>query len=166
MQIGRLGKYYFRRLQRLKGDPIALAGGFAIGVFIGFTPTMPLHTVAIIIATLATRTSTIAGILSSWVVCNPLTYFPIYYFSLVIGNAVTPYHLNWVKIKTTLDLLLTSESISQSMKLVMGLGCETIVVMLVGGIILALPFTIMSFYLSLKFFIAVKQKRAQKQILN
>ncbi|WP_419174834.1 DUF2062 domain-containing protein [Desulfosediminicola sp.] len=166
MQIGRLGKYYFRRLQRLKGDPIALAGGFAIGVFIGFTPTMPLHTVAIIIATLATRTSTIAGILSSWVVCNPLTYFPIYYFSLVIGNAVTPYHLNWVKIKTTLDLLLTSESISQSMKLVMGLGCETIVVMLVGGIILALPFTIMSFYLSLKFFITVKQKRAQKQILN
>lgn len=166
MQIERIGKYYYRRFQRLKGDPHALAGGFAIGVFIGCTPTMPFHTVAIIIATIASRTSTVAGILSSWLVCNPLTYFPIYYFSLVIGNAVTPYHLSWVKIKTTLDLLLTSDSFVQSMKLIMGLGCESIVVMLVGGTILAIPFTIVSFYLSLKFFIAVRNKRAQKRILN
>jgi len=166
MQIGRIGRYYYRRFQRLKGDPYALAGGFAIGVFIGCTPTMPFHTVAIIVATLASRTSTVAGILSSWVVCNPLTYFPIYYFSLVIGNAVTPYHLNWVKIKTTLDLLLTSDSMAQSIKLLVGLGYEAIVVMLVGGTILAIPFTIISFYLSLKFFITVKQKRAQKRILH
>lgn len=166
MQIGRIGRYYYRRFQRLKGDPYALAGGFAIGVFIGCTPTMPFHTVAIIVATLASRTSTVAGILSSWVVCNPLTYFPIYYFSLVIGNAVTPYHLNWVKIKTTLDLLLTSDSLAQSIKLLVGLGYEAMVVMLVGGTILAIPFTIISFYLSLKFFITVKQKRAQKRILT
>lgn len=166
MQIGRIGKYYYRRLQRLKGDPYALAGGFAIGVFIGCTPTIPFHTVAIIVATLASRTSTVAGILSSWVVCNPFTYLPIYYLSLVIGNAATPYHLNWEKIKSLLELLLTSDSIMHSIDVIMGLGYEAIVIMLVGGVILAIPCTILSFYLSLKFFIAVKQKRAQKQILN
>jgi len=166
MKPDRLSKYYYRRFQRLKGDPQALAGGFAVGVFIGITPTMPFHTIAILCITLATRTSAIAGILSSWLVCNPLTYIPIYYLSLVIGNAATPYHLNWEKIKTVLDILLSSESIGTSLGTVTSLGFEAIVVMLVGGSILALPFTIASYYLALRFFIAMKKKRIQKQILS
>ena len=166
MKPDRLGKYYFIRFQRLKGDPHSLAGGFAIGVLIGLTPTMPLHTVVIVLLSLATRTSAIAGILSSWLVCNPLTYIPIYYFSLVIGNAVTPYHLNWEKIKTVLDILLSSDSFSHSMKTITGLGFEAGVVMVSGGVILAIPFTVASYYLSLKFFVAMRKKRIQKQILS
>lgn len=166
MKPDRLRKYYFIRFQRLKGDPRSLAGGFAIGVLIGLTPTMPFHTVIILLLAFATRTSAIAGILSSWLVCNPLTYIPIYYFSLVIGNAVTPYHLNWEKIKTVLDMLLSSESFSHSMETITGLGFEAGVVMVTGGFILAIPFTVASYYLSLKFFVAMKKKRLQKQILN
>lgn len=166
MKPDRLRKYYFIRFKRLKGDPSALAGGFAIGVFIGITPTMPFHTVVILLLTLATRTSAIAGILSSWLVCNPLTYIPIYYFSLVIGNAITPYHLNWEKIRAVLDALLSSNSFSHSLDAVAGLGFEAGVVMITGGVILALPFTLLSYYLSLKFFIAMRKKRIQKQILS
>ncbi len=166
MKPHRLSKYYFRRIQRLKGNPYALAGGFAIGVFIGITPTIPLHTVIIIVLTLLTRTSTISAILSSWIVCNPLTYFPIYYFSLVIGNAVTPYSLNWQKIKTALESLVSSESFGSSIEYVTSLGFEAGIVMVAGGSILAIPFTIASYYLSLKFFIAMKRKRVQKHILS
>ena len=166
MNPDRLRKYYFIRFQRLKGDPRSLAGGFAIGVLIGLTPTMPFHTMIIFLLALLTRTSAIAGILSSWLVCNPLTYIPIYYFSLVIGNAVTPYHLNWEKIRAVLDLLLSSESFSHSLETITSLGFEACVVMVTGGIILAIPFTIVSYYLSLKFFIAMKNKRIQKQILS
>jgi uncharacterized protein (DUF2062 family) len=166
MKPDRLRKYYFIRFQRLRGDPRSLAGGFAIGVFIGLTPTMPLHTVVIILLALVTRTSAIAGILSSWLVCNPLTYIPIYYFSLVIGNWATPYHLNWEKIKAVLDLLLSSESFSHSLDTITGLGFEAGVVMVTGGCILAIPFTVAGYYLSLKFFIAMKKKRIQKQILS
>lgn len=166
MNFDRIGRYYYRRFQRLRGDPYALAGGFAIGVFIGITPTMPLHTVVIILLTLATRTSTIAGILSSWLACNPLTYFPIYYFSLVIGNSVTPYELNWEKLKSALDILLSSESFSTSIHTIIGLGFEAVIVMLVGGCILAVPFTLVSYYLSLKFFIMMKKKKIEKQILR
>lgn len=166
MKPNRLSKYYYRRFQRLRGDPRSLALGFAIGVFIGITPTMPLHTIAILLATLATRTSAIAGILSSWLVCNPLTYIPIYYFSLVIGNAATPYHLNWEKIRTVLDIVLSSESFSGSVDVVFSLGYEAAVVMLVGGAILALPFAIASYYLSLQFFITIRKKRIQKHILS
>lgn len=166
MNLDRIGRYYYRRFQRLKGDPYALAGGFAIGVFIGITPTMPTHTIVIIMLTLATRTSTLAGILSSWIVCNPLTYFPIYYFSLVIGNSITPYELNWGKIKSALDILVSSESLAVSLHALVGLGFEAVVVMLVGGTILAIPFTVVSYYLSLKFFILMKKKKIQKQVLH
>lgn len=166
MKPDRLRKYYVLRFKRLKGDPRALAGGFAIGVFIGLTPTMPFHTIVILLATFATRTSAIAGILSSWLVCNPLTYIPIYYFSLVIGNAATPYHLNWEKIRTVLDILLSSESFTHSLDTVTGLGLEAAAVMITGGCLLALPFTLASYYLSLKFFIAMRKKRIQKHLLS
>lgn len=166
MKLERIGKYYYRRFQRLKGNPYALAGGFAIGVFIGLTPTIPLHTIAILAITLLTRTSTIAGILSSWIVCNPLTYIPIYYFSLVVGNLTTPYELNWAKIRTVLDVLLSSESFSTSMHTVFDLGYEALIVLCVGGCIFALPFTVASYYMSLSFFFKIKRKRQQKRILH
>ncbi|WP_163336745.1 DUF2062 domain-containing protein [Desulfopila sp. IMCC35008] len=166
MNFSRIPRYYYRRFQRLKGDPYALAGGFAIGVFIGVTPTMPLHTVAIILLTLATRTSTIAGILSSWIVCNPLTYLPIYFFSMKIGNVITPYHLSWSKVKSIVAPLITGDSLSTSINAIAGLGFETLAVMLAGGTVLALPFTIASYYFSLYFFISIKKKRIQKRILH
>ena len=165
-KLQRTGRDYYRRFQRLRGDPHSLAGGVAIGVFIGLTPTIPLHTVAILAATLGTRTSTVAGFLSSIIVCNPLTYLPIYYFSLVIGNLTTPYELNWEKIKGTLDVLLSDQSFSHSIRVILDLGYEAMVVMGIGGCLFALPFTVASYYLSLRFFVTVKRKRREKNILR
>ena len=166
MNIDRIGRYYYRRFQRLRGNPYALAGGFAIGVFIGLTPTMPLHTVTIILICLASRTSTLAALLSSVVVCNPLTYFPIYYFSVAIGNAVTPFHLNWEKIKAALDTILSSGSLSEAFRTIIDVGFEAFIVLLVGGFILALPFAVLSYYLSLNFFFMMKKKKIEKQVLR
>ena len=166
MKISRLCKYYYLKFIRLKGDPRSLAIGAAIGVFVGLTPTLPLHTVVILALTLATRTSLIAALTASWLVCNPLTYVPIYYFSLVIGNAVTPYNLSWGKIKDVLDLLLTHPGIMPSIKAVTNLGLEAITVMVAGGIILAIPFTIISYYSSFSLFRKIRMKRQEKHILS
>ncbi len=89
MKINRLSKFYYLKMLRLQGEPKALALGTAIGVFVGLTPTIPFHTVTIISIAMATRTSAIAGVISSWIVCNPLTYIPIYYFSMRVGNWLT-----------------------------------------------------------------------------
>ena len=166
MKLGRLSKFYYLKFLRLKGDPKSLAAGTAIGVFIGLTPTMPLHTVAIIALTIVTRTSLIAAMTISWIVCNPLTYVPIYYFSLVIGNAVTPYNLSWEKIKAVLNLLLSHPGFSPSLQALANLGFEAIVVMVVGGCILAVPFTIASYYVSFLMFVKIRKKRSEKHILK
>lgn len=152
MNFNRINKYYYLRFKRLRGDPKILAGGVAVGVFVGLTPTIPLHTLMVIAFTIITRTSTIAGIISSLAVCNPLTYFPIYYFSASLGNFITPYELNLQSLDAVFVQLTDSGSILDSLTLIGTLGYETIIVMVTGGLILALPFTFASFYLALYFF--------------
>jgi uncharacterized protein len=166
MKLTRLSKYYYLKFIRLKGDPRSLAAGTAIGVFIGLTPTIPLHTAAILVLTFATRTSFIAAITASWLVCNPLTYMPIYYLSLVIGNAVTPYDFNWDKIREVLNLLLSHPGIGPSITALVNLGLEAITVLVVGGCIFAIPFTIASYYFSFSLFVKIRKKRQEKHILN
>ncbi len=152
MNFSRINKYYYLRLKRLRGDPKILAGGTAIGVLVGLTPTMPLHTLLVIAFTLITRTSTIAGVISSLLVCNPLTYFPIYYFSVNLGNLITPYKINREWLEIFYSQLTNSETFFDAIKLIGNLGYETVIVLVTGGILLGLPFALVSFYLSLFFF--------------
>jgi len=152
MNFNRLNKYYYLRFRRLRGNPRVLAGGTAIGVLVGLTPTMPLHTLLVIAFTIITRTSTVAGIITSLLVCNPLTYFPIYYFSVSLGNTFTPYEINKEWISTFFGQLAQSENILNSIGLIGNLGYESLIVLVTGGILLALPFALASFYLSLYFF--------------
>ncbi len=121
-------------------------------MLIGLTPTMPLHTLMVVAFTIITRTSTIAGIIASILVCNPLTYFPIYYFSASLGNLVTPYEINRDWLESFFSQLINSETFVDSIRVLGDLGYETIIVMITGGILFALPFAIFSFYLSLYFF--------------
>lgn len=136
--------------------------GTAIGVLIGISPTIPLHTILIIGITLLTRTSTLAGIISSWVVCNPLTILPIYYLSMVLGNIFTPYELNWQRVKGLIDTLTSHQSFAHSLKEIVNLGFEAIIVMILGGVVLAIPFTIASYYSSLRLFMKIRKKRKGK----
>jgi uncharacterized protein (DUF2062 family) len=166
MNPKRSAKYYYLKFMRQKGDPQSLALGTAIGVFIGITPTMPLHTILIILITLVTRTSIITAMLGSFLVCNPITYVPQYYLSTIIGNALTPYELTWTRIKEVLDILLQHPGLQQSMEVLAGLGYEAVIVLIVGGTALALPFTIASYFLSLRLFVKIRQKREQRHLLN
>lgn len=166
MNPKRTCRYYYLKFIRLKGDPQSLAWGTAIGTFFGITPIIPFHTVINLIVTFLTRTSTIAALLASLIVCNPVTYVPQYYFSTLIGNAVTPYNFTWERMKAVLDILLAKPGIMESLHALAGLGYEAIIVLLVGGSILALPFTIASYFLSLRLFIKIRDKRSGKHVLN
>lgn len=157
MTIGRTCRYYYLKLLRLKGTPHSIALGSAIGVFIGITPTMPFHTLLIFFTTLFSRASFFAGLVMSWLVCNPFTYIPQYYFSMLIGNAVTPYEMNWNKIKAVLDFMLSDVSINLKVHTFINLGIETIVILVTGGSLLAFPFAIASYYIM--YHLSVKRRR-------
>jgi len=166
MKIWRFLKYYFIKFKRLQGSPQALAGGTAIGVLVGLTPTIPLHTVLIVFLSLLTRTSTLAGIIISWIVCNPLTYLPIYYLSALVGNYLTPYELNLQMVRSSLEQAMAGGGIENTLHVLVQSGYETLVVLGVGGFCFALPFAIISYYLALKFFVQIQKKRMQKRVLS
>ncbi len=166
MNVPRYIKYNFIKFKRLQGSPQALAGGTAIGIFVGLTPTIPFHTVLIVFFSLLTRTSTLAGIVMSWIVCNPLTYLPIYYLSAVIGNHLTPYELNLKNVRSALELAMAGDGIHNSLTILVRSGYEALVVMGVGGVCIALPIAIISYYLALIFFIQLRKNRMKKHVLN
>ena len=152
MRLSRLSRYYYLRYIRLQGDPRKLALGTAIGVFVGMTPTMPFHTIIIVSLALLTKTSAMVGILVSWIVCNPFTCLPLYYSAMVIGNLITPGDLSWFRVKNLLNSFTFHQDFLHSVEEITRLGLETIAVMLVGGVAQAIPFAILSYYLSLYFF--------------
>ncbi len=166
MNLDRTRRYYYLRFVRLKGNPRSLALGSAIGVFVGITPTIPFHTIVIFVLSIFTRSSFIAGLITSWVVCNPLTYIPQYFLSLKIGNLVTPYELSWDQVRSVLETLLSDVSFGMRMKALVTVSYEAIIVMLIGGTILALPFAVISYYLSYFTFVKIRKKRQEKRILH
>lgn len=166
MNPQRSARYYYLKFRRTKGDPQSLAIGTAIGIFLGIVPIMPLKTITIVFTTVVTRASTIAAMLASVLVCNPLTYIPLYFLSTIIGNVLTPYELSWQRIKEVLDFLLASPGMYKALIALAGLGYEAMIVLLVGGAVLALPFTIISYFLSLRFFGQIRKRRHQKHLLN
>lgn len=166
MNVQRTGRYYFLKLLRLKGTPHSISLGAAIGVFIGLTPTIPLHTIIILALTLILRSSFIAGFITSILVCNPLTYVPQYYLALLLGNLVTPFHLDWDRVKQVLEVVLSDASFDMRIKPLLSLGYEAIVVMLAGGFVLALPFGLATYYLFNSLIVSYRRKKRQKQILT
>ncbi|CAG36903.1 DUF2062 domain-containing protein [Desulfotalea psychrophila] len=159
MNLKRTGRYFFLRIIRLRGKPYFVAGGIFWGIFIGLTPIVPLHTIIIIALTLATRTSTAAGIIFSWLACNPLTFFPIYYLSVYFGNKVTPYHLDSAKIYSIMKMFEQADGFIASIYILLDQGYQTITLLVAGGAVFALPLGLMGYFISLKIFSITQQKR-------
>ncbi len=156
-------RFYFLKFKRLRGDAASLARGVALGIFIGITPTIPLHTISILILSFPIRASKISALLASVMVCNPLTYFPIYYFSWLIGDRFLPGILTWEKIDSLMVLINTGAGFTIIITELSKLGIDALTVLLLGGSILATPFTIVGYFSSLKFFNAIEEKRMKRK---
>ena len=83
-----LKKYscFFRsRIPHLRGNPLILSRGLAVGVFAGCFPFFGLQSfVGVFLATLF-RGSKVAAVAGTWI-SNPLTYLPIYLFNYKVGK--------------------------------------------------------------------------------
>lgn len=166
MKLTRLRKFYYLKFLRIKGDPKSIAWGSFIGALIGTMPVMPFHTVGIIAVCFLTRTSAMAGLFASLVVSNPFTYIPIYYFCLEIGNFLTPYSVTWTKVHSILEVIISGHGFKESVQILASQGSEIIIVMLTGGIVLALPTAILWYSFTLRLFIKIREKRRQRHILR
>ena len=79
----------FKWLVRLRKSPRAVAGGFALGVFIAFTPTIGFQLVLAIFLATAFNLNRPAALLTVWIT-NVATMAPIYTFNYWVGSLFLP----------------------------------------------------------------------------
>lgn len=72
-------RYFYLKFLRLKGAPHHIARGMAIGIFIGMTPTIPLHTVTVLAVAFIFKQHKLASLLGIQVgIFAPFIYFASY----------------------------------------------------------------------------------------
>lgn len=163
--VRRTARYYWLRIKRLQGSPYSLAMGLALGASIAITPTLPLHTVMIVTATLLLRVNTIAALLIATVISNPLTFVFQYWLAWRIGDFFFPDRLSWIRLETVLTTL-KEQSILDSLQTLSRLGMDAMLVLQTGGMILAVPLGIITYVISYNFFFKLRKKRLQKHLLH
>ena len=162
----RVARYYYLRFIRLRGHPSVLARGVAVGTFIGITPTIPFHTILALIFAIILRGSKVTALLAAVIVSNPLTFFLQYYFSWKIGNWFTPAEHSWDEVSGLLDAVVNGENYRGAFTVLAEIGLDSLVILIGGGIILAIPFTIAFYVLTYMFFRSINKKRLEKHVLD
>lgn len=85
-------KQKIRALLSLNSHPAHISAGFAVGVFISFTPPVPgLHTALALAVAFLFRLNKLTCITGTWV-NSPITVVPSMYFSYKLGAWLLNYH--------------------------------------------------------------------------
>lgn len=162
----RAARFYYLKLLRLHGDPETLARGVAIGIFVGVTPTLPLHTVLALLFSYLLGGNPIAALIAAATISNPFTLVPQYYLCWKVGNWFLPGHLSWHKIQMVMAVIHSDLGFSESLRSLGRLSAEAITVLLLGGLVLALPAALIAYPLSRRLFATIRKKRRQKHVLD
>ena len=162
----RASRYYYLKFLRLKGDASVLARGVAVGTFIGITPIIPFHAILALFFAFILRGSKVTALLATVIVSNPLTFFLQYYFSWKVGNWFTPADHSWKEVEILLEAIVNGGNFGGKLAALGEIGFDSLILLISGGVILAVPFTIASYLLSYLLFKSIHKKRLEKQILN
>jgi len=162
---GRTVRYQWLRLVRLRGDPFVLARGIAIGTFIGFTPTIPFHTILTIFFCAIGRGHLVAGLVVSLLVSNPFTIPLQYYISWKVGTILTDSSLSWEQVRYLMGLA-REVGMLEAVKLIYINSFRSMVSVLLGGIVFSLPFAITSYFSALYLYIRRQKRRMNNLIKN
>jgi len=128
----------YERFIRIRGNPREVALGFALGVFVGMTPTMGVQMpIAIFFAALC-KWSKLSAAIGVWI-SNPLTAPVLYGVTYITGARMM--HLDPVFNMPLSPTWSTLEALLQK-------APKTLGAMTVGGVIIGLPLAIIGYYLS------------------
>lgn len=111
-------KQQFKKMLSLDAHPGHIAAGFAVGVFIGFTPFFGFHTPLAIALAFLFRLNKLTCITGAWV-NTPLTIIPVLAASykmgeLLLGNKPAQFHvtsLEWSYLKQYAEAIILGSSV-------------------------------------------------------
>ena len=151
MPLNRVLRYHWLRFRRLQEDPWKIAGGMALGVFVGITPTIPFHTVAVLSLAAVLRVSPVTAFIGIQI-GNPLTIPAIYLAAYKVGRLL---------LHGGAPLVFPE---AFSFKAWINVLWQGGVALQVGGVILALPPAIATYFLTLWIVQRYHRRKAAKAL--
>jgi len=141
-------RYFFLRLQRLHGTSRRVAGGVAIGLFIGMTPTVPFQMVSALALAYCFRQSKVAAAIGTQI-ANPFLLPFIYLLDYQVGR--------WLVGASAATL------VSEDFPLIrlIELGWRISYPLLVGGFVMGLLISIPTYFLAVHS-MALYQRKVRK----
>jgi uncharacterized protein (DUF2062 family) len=149
MNLKRTIKYHWLKFRRLQGEPRRVALGAALGVFIGFTPTIPFHTALALSLAPLLRVSVVAAYMGIWI-SNPLTWVPQYVAAYELGK--------YLLFPGQCPLCLPGHGDYSSFMSVLWRGG---LALQVGGLLIALPPAVITYFVTLWAVKRYRQRRAR-----
>jgi uncharacterized protein len=138
---------FYQKFLSLKGEPKNIAMGFAMGVFVGVTPTIPFHTGLLVALGLASRQNITSAYIGAWAISNPVTAPLFYVIEYQIGK-----HL--------LGLGGTSLTMpDHSVASILDFGWDVTFPLLTGGLILAPFFAIPAYFIAHRIILTIRRKK-------
>ena len=145
MKITKKAKNYYYILIKGRESPERIAKGFAVGVFIAFSPFLGFHTILCIFFSLLLNASKTASILGS-LVCNPLTIPIIYFSEYEIGKLIMKF------LRFDVQNVSLSDFKAVTLKAIIEFGESVAYPVFIGSIIFGVVFSIIAYILSKRYF--------------
>lgn len=146
----------YTRFVKIRGNPREISLGFALGIFVGMSPFMGLHTAIAVFLAALLKWNKISAALAVWI-SNPLTAPVIYGFTYVIG-AKTLNFKNHYQLPNAFDL--------DSLLYIIRSAPELIWVLVVGGIATGLPLAVFSYFIAHKTITGYRESLRHKQAVE
>ncbi len=139
--IGKVKAYYYQLILS-RENPQRIAKGFAVGVFVAFSPLIGIHTILCILFALIIRGSKLAAILGSFL-CNPVTFPFILFADYEVGILIC----KLFKMNYNHYLLSDFKNFH-----ILEQGLELLIPMILGSILIGLVAAIPGYFFSKTYF--------------
>ena len=136
--ITRSLKKIYERFLRIRGRPREIALGFALGLFIGMTPSMGIQTAIAILLAALFKWNKFSAATGAWIT-NPLTAPFIYSFNHLIGARLLEIKRGY-SLPTEIGISRMSQMLHKAP--------EVFWALILGGAILGLPLAVAGYYFS------------------
>ena len=128
----------YKRFLKIRGEPREIALGFALGLFVGLTPTMGAQTIIAVFFAAFFKWNKISAAIGVWI-SNPLTSPVIYSITYLLGAGILGLK-NSFRLSDLQGITAVVEIFKKAP--------EIFVALTIGGIVLGFPITVLGYYLS------------------
>jgi uncharacterized protein (DUF2062 family) len=128
----------YRRFLKIRGEPREIALGFALGLFVGITPTMGIQMIIAVFFAALFKWNKISSAIGVWI-SNPLTAPLIYSLTYLLGAGILGLK-NSFRLSDLQGITAVVEILKKAP--------EIFVALIIGGIVLGFPIAVLGYYLS------------------